>query len=83
MNVGGNVLRLIQVIHRMFYLEYTEDEIKEAFTAVQDGDITFDDLLDTLNIDNGSVTANLLAIEKINKWPSALTVVKMKLNEEL
>jgi hypothetical protein len=72
------MLALLQVItHMIVGLEYTEAEVKAAFQMLEAGELSFPELLDSLNLDM-SHPMQTLAVQKLRRWPSALTVVKMR-----
>jgi hypothetical protein len=76
------MIRLMQVInHMLINLEYTEAEVIEHLKAVQYGDLTFEELLDALNLTSTSKTLDERASQHIKsgKWASALAVTKLRI----
>ena len=72
------MLALIQIInHMLVQLEYTETEVTAIFESVEAHEVGFQDMLDTLNLEL-SPTMLQLATAKLNKWPSALAILKMR-----
>jgi hypothetical protein len=72
------MLALLQVINYMLVnLEYTEDEVKDAFRSVETGEIAFSELLGVLGLELNKTSLEL-ATSKINRWPSAMRVVLMR-----
>ena len=72
------MLALLQIINHMIVgLEYTENEVEAAFKSIQDGAMSLQDLLDSLNLEL-SPTNYMLAQTKIRRWPSALHVIKIR-----
>jgi hypothetical protein len=63
----------------MFKLGYSEAEIDCAFTEINNGDATLDDLCLELGIEFGSPTIRQAAIDKVDRYDSALAVIKMKM----
>lgn len=69
------MLRLIQIVnHMLVYLEYSETEVQQAFEAIESGELSYDQLLDIINV-VPSEAQDERAILKLDKWPSALEFV--------
>jgi hypothetical protein len=61
----------------MYYLEYTEDEIRDTFETIIDSGLDLGTLCDSLNVEL-SPTNLTLAKEKMHKWESALWLVNAR-----
>ncbi len=73
------MLHLLQIMNYMITkLEYSIEEVQEAFLSVELGKIKIDELLHVLGIEFGTIAHETL-VNKFPKWRSALAVTKMRL----
>jgi hypothetical protein len=72
------MLGLMQIINYMFKIGYDETEISLVFNNIKtEEDLTV--LLDELGIELGNEVIFKSTFEKLDKYPSALSVTKMRL----
>lgn len=72
------MIQLLQVINYMIgTLEYTESDVKDIMFQIENGEISWEDLFDCLNLElNPNMIQHLERSE--SKWDSALHVIKMR-----
>lgn len=74
---------MLQIMTYMLtHLEYTESEVAALFESLEAGEITSQDLLDGLGIEDYFLSPlhRELFQQKLRLWPSALAVVKIREN---
>lgn len=74
------MLQLMQIMtHMLVRLEYTPDEVRQAFLGLQDGEYTIDELLDSVGVEPYVPAIMAILATKVPRWESALSVTLMKL----
>lgn len=73
------MLTLIQLINHMSTtLEYTDDEIASYFESILQGDLSLEDLMNSVNVETPKAFILNIAKEKLPRWKDALEFVKLR-----
>ena len=72
------MIQLLQVINYMFELEYTELDIRDYMSQIENGELSWDDLLEGLGVELSHPGMMQYLEKSASKWDSALHVVKMR-----
>lgn len=73
------MLQLIQVINYMVnVLKYSEDQVIQTFEEIESGHLTPTDLYLELGLESPTDLGVKMFEEKLNKWRTALSVIKIR-----
>ena len=71
------MIQLLQLLNHMYNLEYTELDIRDYMSQIENGELYWEDLLDGLGLSCHPETIKYLE-KSGSKWDSALYVVMMR-----